>query len=474
MAMSRRSFVSHSLGVLAAAAAQGLLRPQFVMAQGMPASGPVKNFVHIFLRGGMDTLAAMPFTDGPMEAFLRGVRPNIYPSAGSIITPSGFNQSGRQNLIGLHPEWADMVNKAQQVGAGISLITRYGVTLNNSFSHDIATAHMHNGTNRDGASVTRGWLAGLIDGGHLPAMAAWGINAVNDPRFFNAQTERPMVLDTNLDTYTFQTRGFGSVDCRASGGKPALPGCPTGGDRQTSGSDDFMHARSISRRLVGARSGVAGSLEEAISGSLQGMYDSVGIITSDVKPLPIADSMFRPSSGTQNSWQSSVRDLTKALVYANSTAAPASLRNSSKIFCTSFGGWDTHREQASILSSNVRVVSGAIKGLLHYLDQYNMLDQTVIMVTSEFARTTRQNGSRGTDHADASTCLVVGGRVHHGVLGPELTVEEGLARNSFDAEVAFTGVLRQILGTQMGFSTAALDAAFPDRLPNEVTLPLFT
>jgi hypothetical protein len=53
------------------------------------------------------------------------------------------------------------------------------------------------------------------------------------------------------------------------------------------------------------------------------------------------------------------------------------------------------------------------------------------------------------------------------------SLDEATANNAFFAQVAFTGVIRQILGTRMGFSNAALDAAFPDRLVNEVNLPIF-
>jgi uncharacterized protein (DUF1501 family) len=474
MSMNRRDFLGSSLAALAAASLHGGLTPNFVMAQGLPATGPTKNFIHIFLRGGMDTLAAYPFTAGPLEQFLRSVRPTVYPQASSILSLSGMSQAGRQNLVGFHPAWADLIAATGQVGSGIALLTQFGVTSDYSFSHDIATAHMHNGTNRDGPQIAKGWLANLIDAGQLPFMSAWGIGATSDSRFYNARTVRPIVLESNLDSYNFIDRNFSStLSCGRSGANPALPGCPTSGDTQVSAADDISHARSLARELAANRVAVAGSVEEAIAGSLDGMYRSAAVVNAQIRPLSIVDATFRPTNGNGHGFQSTMRDLVKVLIHSNSAQAPETLRNSQKILCTGIGGWDTHRYQSSDINYNINIVSGALKGLLLTLQQYNLLASTVVMVTSEFSRTTRENGSFGTDHASASTCMILGGGVRSAVLGPEPTLNEATANNAFFAEVAFTGVIRQILGSRMGFSNAALDAAFPDRLVNEVNLPIF-
>ncbi len=474
MAISRRRFLGNSLGALTAAGLHGALCPEFLMAQGLPATGPTKNFIHIFLRGGMDTLAAFPVTAGPLESVLRALRPSVYPSASSILSLPGMNQQGRANLIGFHPSWSDLINTASQVGSGISLVTKYGVTRDYSFSHDTATAHMHNGTNRDDSQIARGWLASLIDAGQLPFMSAWGISATSDPRFFNSQTVRPLVMNGNLDSYNFIDRNFASsISCVRSGANPAIPGCPASGDTQTTNADDIHHARSIARKLAENRVGVAGSIEESMAGSLEGMYDSVAVVNSQIKTLPISDTTFRPANNNGNGFQSTIRDLAKVLVYANSNQAPDALRQSQKIVCTGLGGWDTHRDQVGTLNYNINIVSGVLKGLLLTLQQYNLLQSTVIMVTSEFARTIRENGSFGTDHASAATCMILGGGVRSVVVGAEPTVGEAQNDNAFYAEVAFTGLLRQIMGERMGFSSAALNAAFPDRLPNEISLPIF-
>ncbi|MEM7278363.1 MAG: DUF1501 domain-containing protein [Pseudomonadota bacterium] len=80
-----------------------------------------------------------------------------------------------------------------------------------------------------------------------------------------------------------------------------------------------------------------------------------------------------------------------------------------------FGGWDTHANQGT--------TSGALFNRLAALDTgldelYKGLgpawDDTVITVVTEFGRTVRVNGTRGTDHGTGSAALVLGGAVKGG------------------------------------------------------------
>jgi len=82
---------------------------------------------------------------------------------------------------------------------------------------------------------------------------------------------------------------------------------------------------------------------------------------------------------------------------------------------TDIGGWDTHineGNQQGQLSNLLRQFSSAIAAL--YTDLGQRMDDVVILTMSEFGRTVRENGNRGTDHGHANAMFVVGNSVRGG------------------------------------------------------------
>ena len=82
---------------------------------------------------------------------------------------------------------------------------------------------------------------------------------------------------------------------------------------------------------------------------------------------------------------------------------------------TDVGGWDTHvneGNQQGQLSNLLRQFSNAIEAL--YTDLGQRMDDIVILTMSEFGRTVRENGNRGTDHGHANAMFVVGNSVRGG------------------------------------------------------------
>jgi len=82
---------------------------------------------------------------------------------------------------------------------------------------------------------------------------------------------------------------------------------------------------------------------------------------------------------------------------------------------TDVGGWDTHvneGNQQGQLSNLLRQFSNAIEAL--YTDLGQRMDDVVILTMSEFGRTVRENGNRGTDHGHANAMFVVGNSVRGG------------------------------------------------------------
>ncbi|HEX6648234.1 MAG TPA: DUF1501 domain-containing protein, partial [Pyrinomonadaceae bacterium] len=82
---------------------------------------------------------------------------------------------------------------------------------------------------------------------------------------------------------------------------------------------------------------------------------------------------------------------------------------------TDIDGWDTHVNQGNSrgqLGNLLQQFSSGIAALHQDLGQ--RMDDVVVLTMSEFGRTVRENGNRGTDHGHANAMFVVGNSVRGG------------------------------------------------------------
>lgn len=82
---------------------------------------------------------------------------------------------------------------------------------------------------------------------------------------------------------------------------------------------------------------------------------------------------------------------------------------------TDIGGWDTHVNQGNArgqLSLRLQEFGAGLTALVTDLGQH--MDDVVVLTMSEFGRTVRENGNRGTDHGHANAMFVIGGSVRGG------------------------------------------------------------
>lgn len=77
-------------------------------------------------------------------------------------------------------------------------------------------------------------------------------------------------------------------------------------------------------------------------------------------------------------------------------------------------GWDTHRGQAPAAQ---RALSDLGDALAKLWSHFGAKREVTLVVSTEFGRTLRPNGSGGTDHGTGSAALVMGTRVRGGVTG---------------------------------------------------------
>lgn len=74
-----------------------------------------------------------------------------------------------------------------------------------------------------------------------------------------------------------------------------------------------------------------------------------------------------------------------------------------------YGGWDHHNNISSALRRRMPPVDQALAALIADLDQRDMLDNTMVILCSEFGRTPRINGTKGRDHWPRAFSVVAAG-----------------------------------------------------------------
>ncbi len=80
-----------------------------------------------------------------------------------------------------------------------------------------------------------------------------------------------------------------------------------------------------------------------------------------------------------------------------------------------YGGWDSHKSIRDAYLDKGPALDHAIAGLISDLDQRGMLDETLVMVTTEFGRTPRVNTANGRDHwARSYSMMLAGGGITRG------------------------------------------------------------
>ncbi len=130
---------------------------------------------------------------------------------------------------------------------------------------------------------------------------------------------------------------------------------------------------------------------------------------------------------------------------------------------TDIGGWDTHvneGNQQGQLSNLLRQFSNAIAAL--HTDLGQRMDDVVILTMSEFGRTVKENGNRGTDHGHANAMFIVGNSVHGGkVYGdwPGLKNEQLYEGRDLALSTDFRDVFGEIAKKHLGATN--LNSVFP-------------
>jgi uncharacterized protein (DUF1501 family) len=131
------------------------------------------------------------------------------------------------------------------------------------------------------------------------------------------------------------------------------------------------------------------------------------------------------------------------------------------------GGWDHHANEmgpkptVGQLGNRLSEFSGSLAAFCQ--DLGDRMEDVVVVTMSEFGRTAKENGNRGTDHGHANVMFVMGGPVQGGkVYGkwPGLDVEQLYEQRDLAVTTDFRDVLSEAVSRHLGNPT--LKPVFPN------------
>ena len=208
------------------------------------------------------------------------------------------------------------------------------------------------------------------------------------------------------------------------------------------------------------------------SAILAQMYQgtSLASATADGLALPVTvsqdlrDEMVHASRGAPS-----------ATGFASETQRIATLmRDQYRLGFVDVGGWDTHVNQGSVTGGLANNLKNLGAGLAAYADALgDEWNNTVVVVVSEFGRTFRENGNKGTDHGHGTVHWVLGGKVNGGrIAGEQVAVSQSNLFQNRDYPVLnnYRDVLGGTIKRVWNLSGNQLQTVFPGANPRDLQL----
>jgi len=407
--MERRVFVkSGALALVTMGLSPSFLRRTAFGAELIKAPNG-KTLICLFQRGAADALnMVVPhgekayYTMRPSIAIPRPAGLGRSAAAGSAIDLDGF--------YGLHPSLAPL---KQLYDRGILAPVHAVGSPSATRSHFDAQDYMESGT-PDVKGTTDGWL-----NRYLAVKGTCDECKVNPFRAVSLTQQTPRIMEGPAETVAMNSLNEFTV--RTTGSQA---------DRLESlyrtGSADLVHG-------TGAE-----------------MFDAVKMLkaANPQKYLPRNGAEYPRSQFGQRLLQ--IAQLIKADV-------------GMEIAFADVGGWDTHVNQGAAtgqLSARLNDFSQSVSALV--TDLGDRMGDVVILTMSEFGRTARENGNRGTDHGHAGALFVIGGDVKGGkVYGkwPGLEQEQLYEGRDLALTTDFRAVFSEVTSRHLG--AAQVDRIFP-------------
>jgi uncharacterized protein (DUF1501 family) len=140
--------------------------------------------------------------------------------------------------------------------------------------------------------------------------------------------------------------------------------------------------------------------------------------------------------------------------------------NGPNVAAVEFGGWDTHANQGMAGGALDRLLGQLADGLLAFRREMgDAWSNTTVVVMTEFGRTVRPNGTRGTDHGTAGAGFVIGpGVARSRVVAdwPGLEERALLDRRDLMPTLDTRAVLKGAIAGAFDLTSAQVERVFPD------------
>jgi uncharacterized protein (DUF1501 family) len=190
----------------------------------------------------------------------------------------------------------------------------------------------------------------------------------------------------------------------------------------------------------------AGTLDRVLNGAGRETFDAVKLMQS------IQAQSYTPSGGAEypnGKLGQSLRQIARLI------KADVGL----EVAFTDLGGWDHHVNEVGASPTQ-----GQLANLLtqfgqalaaFYTDMGDRMADVTVVSMSEFGRTARENGTRGTDHGHANVMFALGGGVHGGKIygdWPGLEREQLYEERDLNLTTDFRDVLGELVQRQLGNS----------------------
>ena len=138
------------------------------------------------------------------------------------------------------------------------------------------------------------------------------------------------------------------------------------------------------------------------------------------------------------------------------------------------GGWDTHVGQGGAEGYLANRLEELGRGLAGFAAEMGPTwSDTVVVVISEFGRTFRENGNRGTDHGHGSVYWVLGGSVRGGrVIGQQVAVRQDTLHQNRDYPVLneYRALLGGLFSRIYGLNASQVERVFAGTKPTDLGL----
>ncbi|SEA22054.1 DUF1501 domain-containing protein [Variovorax sp. YR216] len=215
-------------------------------------------------------------------------------------------------------------------------------------------------------------------------------------------------------------------------------------------------------------------IDEQQSQVIQSMYRNTSLAQPVAEGFQVRDDVMR---SMQAEMDAASRDAMSAKGFELVARRMARLmRERFDLAFVDIGGWDTHVGQGGAtgyLANRLDELGRGVSGFASEIGD-DAWRRTVVVVISEFGRTFRENGNRGTDHGHGTVYWVLGGglaaRAGGRVVGEQVAVTQDRLFQNRDYPVLneYRAVFGGLFKRMYGLSPAQLDRVFEGVAPKDL------